>query len=53
MYLWAGLVAFGVVIMSLFSGWLSALGLSLMAVAAFLLTFGVPGHRGIIKSGSS
>jgi UDP-GlcNAc:undecaprenyl-phosphate GlcNAc-1-phosphate transferase len=53
MYLWAGLVAFGVVIMSLFSGWLSALGLSVMAVTAFLLTFGIPGHRGIIKSGSS
>jgi UDP-GlcNAc:undecaprenyl-phosphate/decaprenyl-phosphate GlcNAc-1-phosphate transferase len=53
MYLWAGLVAFGVVIISLFSGWLSALGLTLMAVTAFLLTFGVPGHRGIIKSGAS
>jgi UDP-GlcNAc:undecaprenyl-phosphate/decaprenyl-phosphate GlcNAc-1-phosphate transferase len=52
MYLWAGLVAFGVVIMSLFSGWWSALGLTVMAVAAFLLTFGLPGHRGIIKSGS-
>jgi UDP-GlcNAc:undecaprenyl-phosphate/decaprenyl-phosphate GlcNAc-1-phosphate transferase len=53
MYLWAGLVSFGVVIMSLFSGWLSALGLTGMAVVAFLLTFGVPGHRGIIKSGSA
>jgi hypothetical protein len=52
MYLWAGLVAFGVVIMSLFSGWLSTLGLALMALTAFLLTFGLPGHRGIIKSGS-
>jgi UDP-GlcNAc:undecaprenyl-phosphate/decaprenyl-phosphate GlcNAc-1-phosphate transferase len=52
MYLWAGLVAFGVVIISLFSGWLSALGVALMAVTAFLLTFGVPGHRGIIKSGA-
>ena len=50
MYLWAGLVAFGVVLMSLFSGWLSALGLTSMAIVAILLTFGVPGHDGIIKS---
>ena len=50
MYLWAGLVAFGVVLMSLFSGWLSALGLTSMAIVATLLTFGVPGHDGIIKS---
>ena len=28
MYLWAGLVAFGVVVISLFSGWWSALGLT-------------------------
>ena len=32
MYLWAGLVAFGVVVVSLFSGWWSALGLTAMAV---------------------
>jgi UDP-GlcNAc:undecaprenyl-phosphate/decaprenyl-phosphate GlcNAc-1-phosphate transferase len=50
MYLWAGLVAFGVVLMSLFSGWLSMLGLTSMAIVAILLTFGVPGHDGIIKS---
>ncbi len=50
MYLWAGLVAFGVVLVSLFSGWWSALGLVSMAIVAVLLTFGVPGHSGIIKS---
>ncbi len=50
MYLWAGLVAFGVVVVSLFSGWWSAAGLSVMAAAALLLTFGVPGHSGLIKS---
>jgi UDP-GlcNAc:undecaprenyl-phosphate GlcNAc-1-phosphate transferase len=50
MYLWAALVAFGVVVVSLFSGWWSAVGLSLMAVTAVLLTFGVPGHSGLIVS---
>jgi UDP-GlcNAc:undecaprenyl-phosphate/decaprenyl-phosphate GlcNAc-1-phosphate transferase len=50
MYLWAGLVAFGVVVVSLFSGWLSALGIAVMAVTALLLTFGLPGHGGIISS---
>lgn len=49
MYLWAALVAFGVVVVSLFSGWWSAAGLSVMAAIALLLTFGVPGHSGIIK----
>jgi UDP-GlcNAc:undecaprenyl-phosphate GlcNAc-1-phosphate transferase len=49
MYLWAGLVAFGVVLMSLFSGWWSALGLVAMGITALLLTFGLPGHSGIIK----
>jgi UDP-GlcNAc:undecaprenyl-phosphate/decaprenyl-phosphate GlcNAc-1-phosphate transferase len=49
MYLWAALVAFGVVVVSLFSGWWSAAGVSLMAVSAILLTFGVPGHSGLIK----
>ncbi len=48
MYLWAGLVAFGVVVVSLFSGWWSAIGISVMAVSALLLTFGLPGHAGII-----
>jgi UDP-GlcNAc:undecaprenyl-phosphate GlcNAc-1-phosphate transferase len=50
MYLWTGLVAFGVVLISLFSGWLSAIGLTVMAVSTALLTFGVPGHSGIIPS---
>jgi UDP-GlcNAc:undecaprenyl-phosphate GlcNAc-1-phosphate transferase len=50
MYLWAGLVAFGLVLVGLFSGWWSAAGLSLMAVFALLLTFGVPGHGGIINA---
>ena len=49
MYLWAALVAFGVVVISLFSGWWSFLGLSAMAIVTLLLTFGVPGHSGIIK----
>jgi UDP-GlcNAc:undecaprenyl-phosphate GlcNAc-1-phosphate transferase len=48
MYLWSGLVAFGVVVISLFSGWWSALGVTLLAVTTAVLTFGVPGHRGII-----
>jgi UDP-GlcNAc:undecaprenyl-phosphate GlcNAc-1-phosphate transferase len=50
MYLWAGLVSFGSVVVSLFSGWLSLLGVSVMAASALLLTFGVPGHEGIIKT---
>lgn len=50
MYLWTGLVAFGVVIVSLFSGWWSLIGISLLAVTAWLLTFGIPGHAGIIKT---
>ena len=48
-YLWAGLVAFGVVLISMFSGWWSAIGLATMTAVALLLTFGVPGHGGIIK----
>jgi UDP-GlcNAc:undecaprenyl-phosphate GlcNAc-1-phosphate transferase len=48
MYLWSGLVAFGVVVISLFSGWWSALGLAVLAISTAVLTFGVPGHRGII-----
>lgn len=50
MYLWAGLVAFGVVLVSLFSGLWSVVGISAMAVSALLLTFGLPGHSGIIKT---
>ena len=53
MYLWTGLVAGGVVVVSLFSGWWSALGIVAMAVSALLLTFGLPGHAGIIKSEST
>ncbi len=49
MYLWASLVAFGVVFLSLFSGWWSAAGLTMMAATALLLTFGIPGHSGIIN----
>ncbi len=49
MYLWASLVAFGVVVVSLFSGWWSAAGISVMAGLALLLTFGVPGHSGLIQ----
>jgi UDP-GlcNAc:undecaprenyl-phosphate GlcNAc-1-phosphate transferase len=48
MYLWSGLVAFGVVVVSLFSGWWSALGVTGLALTTALLTFGLPGHRGII-----
>ncbi len=50
MYLWTGLIAFGVVVISLVSGWWSVLGLAAMAAVALLLTFGVPGHRGIINA---
>lgn len=50
MYLWTGLVAFGVVLVSLFSGWWSLLGLAAMIVTALLLTFGLPGHSGIIRT---
>ena len=49
MYLWAGLVAFGVVVVSLFSGWPSVIGLSVMTLTALLLTFGLPGHPGVIE----
>jgi UDP-GlcNAc:undecaprenyl-phosphate GlcNAc-1-phosphate transferase len=48
MYLWSGLVSFGVVVISLFSGWWSALGVGVLAISTAVLTFGVPGHRGII-----
>jgi UDP-GlcNAc:undecaprenyl-phosphate GlcNAc-1-phosphate transferase len=49
MYLWSGLIAFGVVVISLFSGWWSALGVTLLALTTALLTFGVPGHQGVIR----
>jgi UDP-GlcNAc:undecaprenyl-phosphate/decaprenyl-phosphate GlcNAc-1-phosphate transferase len=50
MYLWAGLVAFGSVVLSLFSGWWSLAGLTTMTATALLLTFGVPGHEGSISA---
>lgn len=50
MYLWASLVAFGSVVVSLFSGWWSAVGLTAMTATALLVTFGVPGHEGIIPA---
>ncbi|MPZ62263.1 MAG: undecaprenyl/decaprenyl-phosphate alpha-N-acetylglucosaminyl 1-phosphate transferase [Propionibacteriales bacterium] len=42
MYLWASLVAFGALIVSLFTGWRSVLGLTMLLVVAVLLTFGHP-----------
>ena len=50
MYLWASLVAFGSVVVGLFSGWWSAVGLTAMTATALLVTFGVPGHEGIIPA---
>jgi UDP-GlcNAc:undecaprenyl-phosphate GlcNAc-1-phosphate transferase len=50
MYLWSGLVAFGVVVISLFSGWWSALGVAVLALTTAAVTFGLPGHRGVIPS---
>jgi UDP-GlcNAc:undecaprenyl-phosphate GlcNAc-1-phosphate transferase len=49
MYLWAGLVAFGVVVVSLAAGGLALLGVGLMLIVAVLLTFGIPGRqRGLL-----
>jgi UDP-GlcNAc:undecaprenyl-phosphate/decaprenyl-phosphate GlcNAc-1-phosphate transferase len=48
LYLWAALVAFGLVVVSLLGGWMSVAAVLAMAAAAVLLTFGVPGHRGLI-----
>ncbi len=48
LYLWAALIAFGVVGVSLLAGWWSATVLTAMTVVAILLTFGLPGHRGLI-----
>jgi UDP-GlcNAc:undecaprenyl-phosphate GlcNAc-1-phosphate transferase len=45
MYLWAGLVAGGVVVVSLFAGWRSIAGVLLLLVLAVLATFGLPGRR--------
>jgi UDP-GlcNAc:undecaprenyl-phosphate GlcNAc-1-phosphate transferase len=48
LYLWAGLVAFGLVGVSLLGGWMSLAAVASMAIVALLVTFGVPGHRGLI-----
>jgi hypothetical protein len=45
MYLWAGLVAFGVVLVSLATGRVALLGTGGLALAALLATFGFPGRR--------
>ena len=45
MYLWASLVAFGAVLVSLFTGWQSVAGLAVMLLVAVVLTFGVPWGR--------
>ncbi|MDQ4006667.1 MAG: undecaprenyl/decaprenyl-phosphate alpha-N-acetylglucosaminyl 1-phosphate transferase [Actinomycetota bacterium] len=45
MYLWASLVAFGAVLVSLFIGWQSVAGLAVMLLVAVVLTFGVPWGR--------
>lgn len=42
MYMWAGLVAFGMVVVSLFTGWRSLAGLGALVVVAAALTFGDP-----------
>lgn len=45
MYLWAALVAGGTVVLSLFTGWQSVLGVALMVVLAVVLTFGLTWWR--------
>lgn len=45
MYLWAAVIAGGTVLVSLFTGWRSVLGLSLVVVVALVLTFGLTGWR--------
>jgi UDP-GlcNAc:undecaprenyl-phosphate GlcNAc-1-phosphate transferase len=46
MYMWACLVAVGAVLVSLFTGWQSVVGLALIVAVAIVLTFGLPGARG-------
>jgi UDP-GlcNAc:undecaprenyl-phosphate/decaprenyl-phosphate GlcNAc-1-phosphate transferase len=46
MYMWACLVAVGSVLVSLFTGWQSVVGLALIVALAIVLTFGLPGARG-------
>jgi UDP-GlcNAc:undecaprenyl-phosphate/decaprenyl-phosphate GlcNAc-1-phosphate transferase len=46
MYMWAFLVAVGAVLVSLFTGWQSVVGLALIMAVAIVLTFGLPGARG-------
>ena len=45
MYLWAGLVAFGAVVVSLATGRLALIGTGVALVVALVVTFGVPGRR--------
>jgi UDP-GlcNAc:undecaprenyl-phosphate GlcNAc-1-phosphate transferase len=45
MYLWAALVAGGTVVVSLFTGWQSVVGVAVMVVVAIVLTFGLTGWR--------
>jgi UDP-GlcNAc:undecaprenyl-phosphate/decaprenyl-phosphate GlcNAc-1-phosphate transferase len=46
MYMWACLVAVGAVLVSLFTGWQSVVGLAVIVAVAIVLTFGLPGARG-------
>ena len=49
MYLWAGLVAFGVVVVSLATGGLAFAGVGVLLLLAVLATFGIPGRqRGLL-----
>jgi UDP-GlcNAc:undecaprenyl-phosphate/decaprenyl-phosphate GlcNAc-1-phosphate transferase len=45
MYLWAALVAGGTVVVSLFTGWQSVVGVAVIVVVAVVLTFGLTGRR--------
>ena len=49
MYLWAGLVAFGVVVVSLATGGLAFAGVGVLLLLTVLATFGIPGRqRGLL-----
>ena len=52
MYMWASLVAMGAVLVSLFTGWQSLLGVALLIVVALVLTFGLPGGRSLSRERS-
>jgi UDP-GlcNAc:undecaprenyl-phosphate GlcNAc-1-phosphate transferase len=45
MYLWTALLAGGTVVVSLFTGWQSVLGVAVMVVLAIVLTFGLTWWR--------